>query len=430
MHRLTSLTFAFLLVSPSHCLFTCAPELDSSTQNSTVQALVYGIPTLEYALFANGLANISVVLHNVDTLYSEAILDLSQGDVIATMPVLEEECFYVWPFYDLYSDNFCNIGTLTNSTAGKYLITYRPSNPGCEAGSGDYAGTIYSPTVYGMALLHIEVRNTSDMGHVVSSIQPKFMLDAGPPAFSPRAPALTAALINAKITTSSLPLRIMQLTARLATYNSPEVAGDVVVHLDLGYNASQLVLARVATSTTDFISLGNNWTSLTPALCGDFKSNYDVRAYIAMKVYLQLQATEAIYPSYLSSESLYSNQSHILKFLGKPQVKGFWSLTMYDSERFLVPNSLNHYSLNNRGNLTYPDGKLVYGADTPSDSTESFYMLLQSTDTPPPAEWELNWLPIPAGDEEFQFYLRWYGPTELLCDGPMFIRSSPLPSSN
>ncbi|KAK7028751.1 hypothetical protein R3P38DRAFT_934751 [Favolaschia claudopus] len=54
-----------------------------------------------------------------------------------------------------YGNNVCSIGTVTNSTAGKYLIQYRSSDAACDlmpdAGDG-YAGTISSPTVYGAIL--------------------------------------------------------------------------------------------------------------------------------------------------------------------------------------------------------------------------------------------------------------------------------------
>lgn len=51
------------------------------------------------------LANASyhtIVLPNVDTLYSEGLIDLSGGDVIATMhEPMEAGRFFVWPFYDM-----------------------------------------------------------------------------------------------------------------------------------------------------------------------------------------------------------------------------------------------------------------------------------------------------------------------------------------
>ncbi|KAJ6465343.1 hypothetical protein C8R45DRAFT_839817, partial [Mycena sanguinolenta] len=449
----------------------------------------YGIPLPSYVIFINAIANRTgawttntlvhqnalanasihaVVSPNVDTLYSSSALDLSGGDLVATMPPLEEGRFYVWPFYDLYGNNVCNIGTATNSTAGKYLIKYRPSSPGCTAGGrGEYTGTIYLPTVYGSTLLRIEVSNTTDVAHVVSSIQPSFTLEPGPPASNSRAPALSSALLNANLTTNNPPLYIMQLTARLAAYNPPEVASEIApitaileaagismtshtytqpagVDLSLAYTAAQAAVLAVASSPTDFISLGSDWTVLATALSGDFLNHYDVRAYVAVQLYLQLQPSEAIYPVYGPGQNkqLFSNLTYMVEFVGgKPPVNdpGFWSLTMYDGDGFLVPNSLNRFSLNDRGNMTYPDGSLVYGGDSPSDrdNTEPFYMLLQSTDIPASAEWESNWLPTPAEGGEFQFYLRWYGPTESLSDGTytypkvtVVEANPPLPSSS
>lgn len=330
--------------------------------------------------------------------------------------------------------------------------------------------------MYGATLLRIEVGNSSDVDYVVSSIQPAFSLEAGPRASPSRAPALTAALLNANLDTNNPPLYIMQLTARLAAYNPPEVASDVVsinatleaagismtthtytqpagVDLSLAYTATQAVIMGVAESPTDFVSLGNGWVSLAPTLCGDFLSHYLVRSFVAVEAYLQLQAVEAVYPLYQINQNLYSNQTYIVEFAGKPQVNGFWSLTMYDGDGFLVPNSIDRYSLNNRGNMTYPDGTLVYGGDSPAHSIEPFYML-QSTDITASPEWEskcvpacdslncvnlllYSWLPTPADGGEFRFYLRWYGPTESLTDGTYVYPTitavednPPLPSSS
>ncbi|KAJ6449202.1 hypothetical protein C8R45DRAFT_849863, partial [Mycena sanguinolenta] len=82
----------------------------------------YGTPLTQYVIFGNSIANKSggwmtnslfhettlanasyhtIVLPNVDTLYSEGLIDLSGNDVVATMPPLETGRFYVWPFYDV-----------------------------------------------------------------------------------------------------------------------------------------------------------------------------------------------------------------------------------------------------------------------------------------------------------------------------------------
>jgi len=63
-----------------------------------------------------------------------------------------------------------------------------------------------------------------------------------------------------------------------------------------------------------------------------------------------------------------------------PPVNGFWSLTMYDSHYFFVPNSLNRYTLSQRD-------KFVTNADGSVD------LYLQSH-SPGKAK-EPNWLPAP-----------------------------------
>ncbi|KAJ6597787.1 hypothetical protein DFH09DRAFT_1304550 [Mycena vulgaris] len=367
--RLFSFSLALaVLLAPSSSMIISPKNSTAAAQNATVAALVYGIPLTPYAMFANTIArntgswatntlqhsttlsNAStriIILPNVDTLYSAGLLDLSGGDLVTTMPTLEPGRFYVWPFYDIYGDNFCNIGTTTNSTAGKYLITYRPSNPGCTAGSGGYEGIIYMPTVYGATLLRIEVANQSDVDYVVASIQPTFSLTALPSDSAPCAPPLTQALLNNNLTTSNMPFYIMQLTARIAAYNLPEVASDVAsvtatlktagisLANDSYTTPSGVNLTGVVENPTDFVSLGGGWVGIAPELCGDFLSHYDVRALVAVQAYLQLQANEALYPTFEISGDLYANQTYMLEFSGKPQVTGFWSLTMYGGDGFL-----------------------------------------------------------------------------------------------
>ncbi|KAF8189836.1 hypothetical protein K438DRAFT_1832166 [Mycena galopus ATCC 62051] len=400
----------------------------TEAQNATVNALVYGIPlhvfaqtfsstnwTANVLAHSTSLSNAStreVVLPNIDTLYSLAVLDLSAGDVVATMPTRETGRFYVWPFYDLYSNNFCNLGTIANSTAGKYLIQYRASNPGCEPGKGQYAGIIYSPTVFGATLLRIEAGNATDVAHVVSSIQPLFSLTHVPttrPVCD--TPPLTKALLTDGLNTTDAGLYIPQLLARFGASNPPEVATDVSrinnilrtagistsskryttpahVNLTQAYTAAQSVAAGVQDISSDFDTLGNGWGVLAPSLSGDFHAHYDVRAFIAIAGYFQLQSSQAVYPSYSSPlGTLSSNQTYLLQFFGKPQVDGFWSLTVYDASGFLVPNPINRYGLNDRSNMTYPDGSLVYGGSSPGNSSAPFYMLLQSTDILPDAVW-------------------------------------------
>jgi hypothetical protein len=75
-----------------------------------------------------------------------------------------------------------------------------------------------------------------------------------------------------------------------------------------------------------------------------------------------------------------------------PPVNGFWSLTMYDSHYFFVPNLLNRYTLSQHGKLvSKPDGSvdLFLQADSPGQAKEA------------------NWLPALKADFILMLHLYW-----------------------
>jgi hypothetical protein len=84
-----------------------------------------------------------------------------------------------------------------------------------------------------------------------------------------------------------------------------------------------------------------------------------------------------------------------------PPVNAFWSLTMYDKDAFLVPNSINLYALGDRSNLKF-------------DSDGSLTLYIQSGS--PGKDKESNWLPAPK-DEDFKLALRLYAPKKEVADG-------------
>jgi hypothetical protein len=85
-----------------------------------------------------------------------------------------------------------------------------------------------------------------------------------------------------------------------------------------------------------------------------------------------------------------------------PPVKGFWSLTLYDSHHFLSPNPQNRYTLGTKNkDLKFDaDGSLTLHVQHARPSDDKF----------------ANWLPAPA-NEVFSLYLRAYWPQQALLDG-------------
>jgi hypothetical protein len=78
-----------------------------------------------------------------------------------------------------------------------------------------------------------------------------------------------------------------------------------------------------------------------------------------------------------------------------PDVKGFWSLTMYGSDGFFVPNPLDRVNLSQRSNLNYNE-----------DGSLDLYIQKDS----PGKDKEVNWLPAPS--DAFALFLRLYWPNE------------------
>jgi hypothetical protein len=86
---------------------------------------------------------------------------------------------------------------------------------------------------------------------------------------------------------------------------------------------------------------------------------------------------------------------------GLPPVRAFWSLTLYDQDRFLVANPIDRYSVGDR------TAGLRYGQDG------SLKLYLQHE--PPAGARADNWLPAPEGP--FELSLRLYEPEQSATNG-------------
>ena len=133
---------------------------------------------------------------------------------------------------------------------------------------------------------------------------------------------------------------------------------------------------------------------------GSWGTNYTLRA-IGDKLGVGGQrASIATYPVALLDDTkapltgAHQYVVHIPKRSLPIPVKAFWSLTMYDSGSFFVPNPLNRYLINNRSHVhTNPDGSVdIYiQHDKPSN----------------PAQVS-NWLPAPTTGLGFRLVWRLY----------------------
>jgi hypothetical protein len=142
----------------------------------------------------------------------------------------------------------------------------------------------------------------------------------------------------------------------------------------------------------------NNGWFVPPADIGNYGTDYDLRAVVAMNGIAANLPAEAMYiVGVTGSNHQYLNgaDDYVIHFpAGQlPPAKYFWSVTMYNSSFYLVANSINRYEI-----ASHTAG-LKYNSDGSLD------IYVQHT---APAGHESNWLPSPASGT-FEMTLRLYG---------------------
>ena len=136
---------------------------------------------------------------------------------------------------------------------------------------------------------------------------------------------------------------------------------------------------------------------------GDFGTAYDFRTMVAL-MGLGANTTDiAIYPR-TSTDSigadLTGKKTYTLHFDSFPPTvdNGFWSVTAYGEDDFLIANPIGRYCVNDRSGLhRNADGSvdITLSKNAPEDTT--------------------NWLPV--SDEKFHLFLRIYKPDQTALAG-------------
>ncbi|MDM0108989.1 DUF1254 domain-containing protein [Variovorax sp. J22R24] len=154
------------------------------------------------------------------------------------------------------------------------------------------------------------------------------------------------------------------------------------------------------------LKLKNGWTFTTKT--GLYGTNYIQRALITAIGLGANRPQDAVYPTSTGPDILQKydgSKKYVMHFpKGEmPPVNGFWSLTMYDTGYFFVPNPINRYTVSQRNKLR-PN----------ADGSIDLYIQHES----PGPDKEENWLPAPK--DGFILMMRLYWPKDTppsLLDG-------------
>jgi hypothetical protein len=365
-----------------------------------------GVNRLHHSRLPADPGSRTVVAPNVDTLYTHGWLDLRGGPALVTIPD-DPERYRIYQLMDIWSNTFASLG----AAAGRFAVV----PPGFEGELPADADRIASPSWDVWLLGRTRVSGAADLD-AARRVQRSPRLDILPSPIDGAPPQLPAgpaagpyALPEPKsaffeelagiLEANPAPAADAPVLGRLAALGV--VAGAPgqprsrrsVAALEAGIDDA---LARLAASAGKESTAG--WTGSFSA--GVYGTDYATRAVVARDGLGAGVPEQALY--YFaradgSGEPLSGERAYRLRFpaglLPPFGRRGFWSLTMYGADRFLVANRLDRYAVGDRS------GHLVYEEDG------SLEIRLGRT---APAAGESNWLPAPSGP--FVLGLRLYVP--------------------
>lgn len=364
----------------------------------------------------------NVVTPNVDTIYSQMILDLDEDAVILELPRTERFC--TAQLLDAYTNTVAVIDASSFENQrqsfiftgpdfageipeGMSRIEY-PSNLGwmiirtiCfdkadEAKVHEIQGQMKAYTLKQYLEGSIDEAPEGSFDEKNEIVPSQHVLGLPMDAYFERANELLAANPPAEADSP-----MMERIAKIGV--GPGLSFDSGIFGDAAGDMWKSLVGGIVDITgrqaMKFFTRNGSW-SYMGAPIGDFGTEYGYRAFIAIYGLGANPVSVAVYPKADSDSEgnrITGDGSYVLHFekgqLPPVEGLGFWSVTAYNSENnFLIDNEIDRYCINNRSEVSYnEDGSLD--------------ILIQAER---PEEREENWLPVMEG--EFHLVLRIYMP--------------------
>ncbi|WP_339035743.1 DUF1254 domain-containing protein [Bradyrhizobium symbiodeficiens] len=364
-----------------------------------------------------------VTAPNADTLYTTAFIDVEKEPWVLSIPDMKDR-YFLFPMLDGWTDVFQAPGKRTTGTGAQ---TYAITGPGWKGALPSGVKEYKSPTSLVWILGRIYCTGTPEDYAAVHAAQDACKLvplsSYGKP-YTPPAGEVARSIdmktavrdqVNGLDTIAYFTLlaRLMKANPPAAA-DAPALARFARIGLVAGqeFDPSRLRNAdfakRVPQIAFDRILLQfkvnkevkdiNGWGYTTKT--GIYGTDYFMRAFVTAIGLGANRPQDAVYPSSQKDGEgkAYDGAAKYVLHFAKgqlPPARGFWSLTMYDSNYFFVANPINRYSISARQNLkSNPDGSV------------DIYIQKDS----PGADKESNWLPAPSG--KFQLMMRLYWPND------------------
>lgn len=396
-------TFPLVLMDATETSATNTEE--AATEKAPVNQFIHSV-ALADAQFK------TVVTPNVDTIYSQVWYDLSEEPMVYELPE---------------TDRFCKVQVLdgwTNTAAvldkaGAYAITLST----WEGELPEGVTRIDVPTSMAWSITRIILSGEEDLPNVYA-IQEKMKLMplsdyiSGDTYEPPRGSySEENDYIPVDKVLSMDPITFFNKANELMVKNSPAAADKEMLEKIAAVNIGPGMEFDTSVLTGD---VAENWKTMLTEIqlklikegqkfskklgqwdyfgepIGDFNTEYAYRALVALAGLGANTVEVALYPKIeqdADGNTLTGEKSYILHFESYPQVLegGFWSVTAYGDDDFLIDNPIDRYCINDRSDLKVNDDgsvDVILSKDAPEDTT--------------------NWLPVDNGG--FHLYMRIYTP--------------------
>ncbi|WP_283138224.1 DUF1254 domain-containing protein [Rhizohabitans arisaemae] len=345
-----------------------------------------------------------------DVVYGFGVLDLGDGPVVVQVPDFGD-LYWVYQLCDQRTDAFAELGAMYGSRPGLYLVV-GPHWSGVKPPG--FAGVLRSPT--GIATVSPRLYPVGEpVGRLAGQVSayPLTRFDGGfqtqdwsavpdlPDAF--QAGDDVSAWVSPATFFDVLPEvmdEVPPLRGEEAVYRLVRTVLDSSDHRELLREAAVAADAELIAPLLRFRDVGvevaDGWTTFWDGAA--FGTDYVTRTAVARQGVCAGRAAETVcFFRELDSagERLHGAHTYRVDFApGElPPVRGFWSLTLYDRDRFLHPNVANRYRFG-----------------PAADAEAGLTVVVRHA--PPAGPLRAGWLPAPAGD--FALCLRAHRPEPAL----------------
>ena len=381
-------------------------------------------------IHARRLANANtkeVVTPNVDTNYTQIMMDLSGDALVLRLPHTDRFCLA--QILDAWSN--CIAAPVATDIEGEYGY-YCFTGPNFKGTVPADMMHIASPTDHVWMLLRTVCMGEDDLAnvHAIQNEMRTYMLSdflasgteyTGKGTYNPdydfKAPVEYI---------MTMPMAEYFTRANELMLTNPPAAADAEWLADLkrinvgpgltfdasvfGSQAQQMwinlvknIISITTPQSQQFVKPNGSWQFYGEPIA-EFGTEYYYRALVAVAALAANPVSVAVYPrANVDSEGLHLNGNHHYRLHISPdnwpetKAYGFWSVTLYGEDNFLYDNDLNRYNITDRDNWQLnADGSLdIYISHEP--------------DTEHPN----NWLPAP--DDDFHLIFRIYNPIDRIA---------------